>query len=275
MSRDRRLRRSRAARVRQIILAISLVVALGGLGAIFLRPERWAIEHVEFVWEGDGAHRASVAALRHLADVPEGTPMWRVYTPGVQRAVASHPWVRGAEVERVGPRTLRITVDEHEPVALLRAGRDLVYVDEHGTAFARAPVPAAPEDVDLPYLTGFDALAFSPAQPGAAPLAYNHPELQGAAIRGAIDLIARLDARALVSRREVSEITFVPTSGYTVYAGPSRLLFAPERFAEQVERLASLVAQGVDLHAPTEIDLGPSTVAVVRPIRPPAPATGE
>jgi cell division protein FtsQ len=239
-------------------------LGLASVGALLVaRPEQWLVEHVVI----EGQHHATTRELRHLADVPNGTTVWRLDLGAVARGVERHPWVRSAEARFEWPDTVRITVQEHVPVALLRTARGLMQVDEQGEPFLAASV----DDLDHPYLTGFgpelDAL---------------HPELSTVAIRDALRLLTALDERGLVGRSEVSEVAFDPDLGFTVFAGPARISFGPADLSGQLDRLAALVAAGLSLRSPTSVDLAPATVAVVRPLlgpvgsagAPPAPSPG-
>jgi cell division septal protein FtsQ len=237
------------------------------LAAATVRPELWLVRRVVV----EGEHVASEAAVRHLANLRNGTPIWRVYTPGVAAQVAAHPWIRSVHVDREWPDTVRIEVQEHQVAAVLHQRGQLVYVDRQGVPF----LAAAAGDLDYPHLTGFDEYTYVDATTSAPPSRYNHPDLVPAAIRAALLLVDLLDQRGLVARRDVSEIGFRPTTGFTVHAGPARVLFAADRFAPQLDRLEALVAAGVDLTSPVEVDLAPVTVAIVRPLPPLSPAVEE
>ncbi len=236
------VRISRALLVASIVAAVPLYV----LG----RPDLWFVERVAF----SGHHRATVAELRHLADLPNGTRVWEVDAPRITADVERHPWVRRASLSRPDWRTVHIEVEEHRPVALLHHGR-LLYVNEHGEAFLEAD----PNDLDYPNLTGI-----------APTLAEQHPRLPSVAVRRALALLRALDERGLVAREQVDEIHFSRTRGFTVHTRGSRLLFGLDGFDEQLDRLAVLLTSGtVDLDRPSYVDLGPRTVAIVRRLEAP------
>lgn len=243
-------RQRRRARARRSLAMVAVAAACVGFGLIAVRPEMWLVEQITF----DGHHHATAGELRHLANLPNGTPIWAVYPPAVERSVEAHPWVRDARVEVAWPSAVHIRVEEHEPAALLWDDGRLVYIDRQGAPF----LPATPDDLDYPHLTGF-------------PTGDAHPDLKRAAVRGALALIDQLDARGRVRREDVSEVAFRASSGFTVFAGPARILLAPERFEQQLDRLDRLAAGGVDLSAPVEIDLAPTRVAIVRDLNPPRP----
>lgn len=206
------------------------------------------IEHVAFV----GNERASAASLRHLVDVRNGTTLWGVDTRRAERGAEEHPWVKTARVRRKLPATLVVEVEEYEPVALLHSDR-LHYVDRSGAVF----LPARTDDLDHPVITGVDEA-----------LSRAHPLLPRLVVRDALWLLDALDTGGLVPRRRVSEVAFSRTRGFTLHlSGGTELRFGLEGLDRQVDRLGSLVAEGVDLDQPVLVDLAPATVAIVRPLQ--------
>ncbi|MCA9491650.1 MAG: FtsQ-type POTRA domain-containing protein [Myxococcales bacterium] len=228
------------------ILATGTFGALA-LGAVFAlaRPDLMMVEQVVF----DGQSRATVAELRHLMDLRNGTAPWEVDADALARAVERHPWVRSATVELRWPSELRVSVDERQAVALLRDGDDLLYVDDLGVPFLRA----AGGDLDLVHLTGM-----------GSELDELHPDLAPRAIRDALWLAGTLDREGLVARDRVSEVVFSRTSGFLVLTDRARLAFGPADLPAQVERLSVLVHQGLSLEEPRYVDLAPASVAIVR-----------
>lgn len=220
---------------------------------IWTRPDLLLVEHVVF----EGPVRATPAELRHVLDLSNGTPIWAVDDEALARAVERHPWVRDAEVVVEWPATVRVRVDEHVPVALLHDGDRLVYVDAEGEPFLGASSILSgglrAEDLDLPHLTGF-----------LPELRQLHPALLPLALDDALRLVDALDTRGLVPRDRVSEVAFRRTSGFRVVAGRAELVFGLADLDQQVDRLALLVQQGLDLEAPTHVDLAPASVALVR-----------
>lgn len=226
------------------VLSVLLVAQIVG-GWLAVRPERWLVERIEFV----GASRASVAELRHLVDIENGTTIWAVDLAAVEEGAANHPWVRRATARREWPDRVVIEVDEYRPVALLdRQG--LHYVDRDGTVF----LSARSDDLDHPILTGIDPK-----------LAEHHPDLPRLAIRDALYIVGALDERGLVSRDRVSEVGFDADRGFTVsIRGGARVLFGLEHTERQIERLSKLLDEGVNLDLKIIVDLAPESLAIVR-----------
>jgi cell division protein FtsQ len=220
-------------------------------GAAFLvaRPDLVLVEHLEFV----GADHADERALRHLADLQNGTSWWLADTEAVRRGVERHPWVRSATVERVWPDTLRVTVDERVPVALLAMDRTYV-LDEDGVPF----LVADGRELDLPLILGLDP-----------DLEARHPELPRLVLRDALWLVREIPARTGVAAESISSVTFSRGTGMSVSVGRSRVIFGLEGLSRQMDRLERLVRDSaVALDRPLLIDLAPATVAIVRPLEP-------
>jgi len=227
---------------------VTLTVPLVGALAV-IRPDMVVVEEVVF----DGSRRAGPAALRHLTDIRNGTTMFGVDLDEAARGVERHPWVRSARAFRSWPSTVVIEIEEYEPVALLHFD-GLHYLAVDGTAFAEA----SNDDLDYPSLTGIDLTLES-----------LHPDLPREAIEQALWLLVAVDERGLISREEISEISFSRTRGLTVHVDRSRLIFGLEDFDRQVDRLAMLLDRGdLDLSRPHVVDLAPASVAIVRPLKP-------
>jgi hypothetical protein len=230
------------------IIALTLTLPLVGAFAM-VRPDMLVVEEVAF----DGHRRAGPAALRHLAEIRNGTTLFGVDLDAAARGVERHPWVRSARAFRSWPAGVVIEVEEYEPVALLHFN-GLHYVSEDGVPFAEA----SNDDLDYPNLTGIDRTLES-----------LHPELPRQAIRNALWLLSTVDERGLLSRDEISEVSFSRTRGLTVHIHGSRVIFGLEAIGRQVDRLAMLLDRGeLDLSRPHVVDLAPSTVAIVRPLDP-------
>jgi len=227
---------------------MTLTVPLVGVLTV-VRPDMVVVEEVAF----DGPRRAGPAALRHLADIKNGTTMFGVDLDGAARGVERHPWVRSARAFRSWPGTVVIEVEEYDPVALLHFD-GLHYVAADGTPFAEA----SDDDLDYPSLTGIDLTLES-----------LHPDLPRRATKSALWLLQVVDERGLLSREEISEISFSRTRGYTVHIDGSRLVFGLDDMERQVDRLAMLLDRGdLDLSKPHVVDLAPTSVAIVRPLEP-------
>jgi hypothetical protein len=81
--------------------------------------------------EVDGCQAVQPENIRRLAGVAKGDPLLRVDLKEVRRKVVSHPSVKDATVVRELPDTLRISVRERAPTAVV-IGRKFALVDSEG-----------------------------------------------------------------------------------------------------------------------------------------------
>lgn len=222
--------------------------------AAIVRPDRMMVEEVRF----EGNERASWAELRHLVNVRNGSSIWRVDLDAISRGAAAHPWVKRARAVRRYPATIEVEVEEFQPVALLHFDSQFYYVDSSGAVF----LTATNDDLDYPIISGVDT-----------ELERRHPDLPGLVMADALWLLQTLDDRNLVSAQQVSEVSFSRTRGMTVqlrgssaHGRTAHILFGLGHFERQVQHLASLLDDGLDLTRPLSIDLAPAAVAIVRPL---------
>ncbi|MEO0326761.1 MAG: FtsQ-type POTRA domain-containing protein, partial [Myxococcota bacterium] len=97
------------------------------------------------------------AAVLRAAGVALGDNVFSHPPSAVREALEAHPWVAEAQVERRLPGTLRVSLAEHRPVALLLAGEDYL-VGEDASLFKRW---RAGDPADLPVVTGVDRRRFA------------------------------------------------------------------------------------------------------------------
>jgi cell division protein FtsQ len=79
--------------------------------------------------------------VRAAAAVEPGTPLVRLDVDAVAARVRELPRVAGVEVARVLPGTVRLTVDEREPVAVIKAAEGAHLVDVTGKDYATVVQP--------------------------------------------------------------------------------------------------------------------------------------
>lgn len=146
------MRREEKAKKARIPVSRSLggIGLVGGLvwSALWLQEEirtspRFAVSQIEV----DGQVHARPEALRALAAVSMGTNIFSVDLSQVRQRVGAHPWVAQAEVRRRLPRSLRVRIREHRPVALVR-GATLHFVDRQG-GFIKIYEPGDPADLPV------------------------------------------------------------------------------------------------------------------------------
>ncbi len=236
----------------RVVRGLAWGVGLIGLAFFALRPDRIVVERVVF----EGRQRAAVGELRHMADVENGTTLWSVNVDEVAANVARHPWVKAAKAERRWPDALVVRIEERTPKLLAAWGGTLYYVDEAGVPF----LVAEPDDLDHPVLIGLseelDAL---------------NPKLSWYVLHDTLWLLDALEARKLVPTGQVAQITFERTRGFTfTLKGGTRgrrtseILIVPGDYDRQLDHLARVLEEGVEIGAPVRIDVAPPRVALVR-----------
>lgn len=140
-SRRRFARRQWARRwltLRYVVVAVLAVVLVGGsLYAVYF-SDALSVDKVDVV----GARTISAADVETAAAVPTGGPLATVDLDAIEFRVRSLKAVRSVEVTRKWPDGVLITIQEREPVAVVRLGSDLQGVDVEGVPFRsykRAP----------------------------------------------------------------------------------------------------------------------------------------
>jgi cell division septal protein FtsQ len=245
---------ARARRVLGAGLAGAVAVTVVGLLAHEVaHGAAWEVYDVEVV----GNVRSTDIALRHLADIRDGTHLSQVDLRRAVQRVEKHPWVSRAEARRVFPSGVAIVVEEHEP-ALLLALDELWYVDARGEVFLKADSG----DLDYPILTGL-----SPA------VAAQHPQLARALLRHALDVVDAARGHETAGPEHISELRFDDATGFTlVLRTGTELVLGFDHIDERLGRLDRLVAAGFDPRTPQRLDLAGDRIAVATPLDRPAGA---
>lgn len=147
----RNQRRVNAQRMLKFLRNFALVAAVAG-GAV------WAWQHTQSApqfavrtIQVDGVVHTPMAALNLATGRYKGLNLFQIDIDRVQADLGGLGWVSRIDIEKKLPDTLRIKITERKPVALVRTGDRLLYVDEHGVGFAELS-PRAGND-DLPIIT--------------------------------------------------------------------------------------------------------------------------
>jgi len=131
------------------LLATGLVVA-ANLWKSDLKVKRVTIE---------GNRIVETAELTQLIKVPKNTQLQEIDLMAVRRDIMSHHFIKDAVVERDLPATLKVTVKERVPLAIINS-TEILYLDEDGVVL---PHSISKQLFDLPVLTGMpDGLALAP-----------------------------------------------------------------------------------------------------------------
>ncbi|MDU0294528.1 cell division protein FtsQ/DivIB [Saccharothrix longispora] len=136
---------SRRTVLRRRLVAILVLVGVTAFVVTVWFTPALGVREVEVA----GVVDLTEAQVREVAAIDEGTPLVQLDTRAVADRVHRLPRVAGVTVERVLPSTVRLTVDEREPVAVVKAADGAHLVDATGRDYA---VVASPPD-GVPELT--------------------------------------------------------------------------------------------------------------------------
>ena len=200
----------------------------------------------------EGNHHTSKVAVRHLADVQEGDPLLLVDLESVVDQVTEHPWIAEVSVRRSFPDVLIIELVEHEAVMLLHSpGGSLYRVNAEGEIF----VKARNEDLDLPLLTGVDS-----------ELIDHHGPIAARVVHVALELLGHVRDCDSLAEDDLSELHFDRRLGFTLrLRSGTEIVLGWGEASPLLNRLDVLVAGGLDLDHPIEVDLDLDGLAVVTP----------
>jgi len=189
----------------KIVLAFAVIAAGFWIWQHTQSDSRFAVKDVEIT----GAKHTPRAALASVTSGYTGTNLFKIDIARVQNDLRGLSWVSRIDIEKKLPNTLRINVTERTPVALVRAGDRIQYVDEQGVTFAEL----SPEvgDDDLPLIANADgvelqrAVTFVRALRTSDPLLYSRiSEVHPIAPRGFVMFDRELGAIVYANAEDVS-----------------------------------------------------------------------
>ena len=189
----RNQRRLNVQRTLIILRNVAVVAAIaGGATWAWQRTQsdaRFAVKTIEL----EGVKHTPMAALSVATDRYKGLNLFQIDIDRVQRDLGSLGWVSRIAIEKKVPDTLRIKITERAPVALVRSGDRLLYVDAAGVGFAELS-PSVGND-DLPIIT----------------------DAHGAELQRTVNLLGHLRAndRELYSR--ISEVWPIAPRGFALF----------------------------------------------------------
>lgn len=102
----------------------------------------------------EGNRIVEVNEILQLAQVKPGTPLYDLDLAAIRNNVVSNFFIKDAVVERDLPSTIRITVHERSPIAIINRA-DILYIDEEGVIL---PHSISKETFDLPILSGLPSI---------------------------------------------------------------------------------------------------------------------
>ena len=239
-----RTKEVRAARLRLATAAVGL--SLGTVIGLYLlwRAGAWALD--QFVFKND-AFAIRELEIRTDGSIPlEHLRRWAGVKPGdnllaldlnrVKSDLELSPLIQSVAVERVLPRTLKISVIEREPIARVKllqfqpgGGIGLVsyYLDDGGHVIQPTPArgdPIAPRAEALPVLSGVGVSELNPGRPVTVPR-----------ISAALRLIAEFEGSPMAGMVDLQSVDVSGTDLLQVITGQgSQITFAPDRLEDQL-----------------------------------------
>ncbi|MDG5976839.1 cell division protein FtsQ [Hydrogenophaga taeniospiralis CCUG 15921] len=137
--------------VTHVLVVLFAALCLGAFGTWLVRHPVWTVRAITV--HGDVAHQNAVTFRAQLASQMKSSLSGSFLTLDLQqvrRLFESVPWVRQAVVQREFPNRLRVTIEEHQPVAWWGPSGSGQLVNRLGEVF-----DASPDDSDgLPELIG-------------------------------------------------------------------------------------------------------------------------
>jgi cell division protein FtsQ len=143
--------------LRNIVFALAAAAALVWLYTHTQSDARFAVKNIEIA----GAVHTPRELLQARTRAYTGVNLFRLDIGAVQRDLQSLQWIRRINIEKKLPDTLRILLEEREPVALLRHQERLLYVDAEGVAFAELSSTVGDDDLPIISNAAGDELARS------------------------------------------------------------------------------------------------------------------
>lgn len=123
------------------------------LSSIFILGYDFLTQHDYFRAEKievDGIRRLTRQAVIDAARITKGANILSINLATTRKRLLAHPLIAEADVRRVFPSRIRLSVREHEPLAILDLGRQFV-INTRGNIF-REKGPSSRND--LPVITG-------------------------------------------------------------------------------------------------------------------------
>ncbi|MCH2109646.1 MAG: FtsQ-type POTRA domain-containing protein [Polyangiaceae bacterium] len=211
-----------------VALALSLGAGLSwGAWRYALATPRFAVQNIEV----EGVSRFHQDDILGLADLRRGRNLLTIDPSEAEFALVANPWIQRAYVSRRLPDTLKVVVEEHEPVALLQLGSEILIVDRDARPFKTW---AMGDPADLPFLTGVQLEALQRDR-GAE----MHRLRQG------LSLLIDYSKLGMAKKYSVQELHFEESGAVTLIAGESGLSFrlGESPWKEKLQRAAKVLRQ--------------------------------
>lgn len=188
----RNQRRIQMQRLLVILRNAGVAAVLGVIALLVWRhvqSSRFAVRNIEV----HGAQHTQRASIDAVTAQYIGLNLFQIDIARVQRDLGGLPWVSRIDIEKKIPDTLRINIAERKPVALVREGEILRYVDHAGVAFAELS-PSVGDD-DLPLIV----------------------DATGSELARGVVLLGELRAKDPKLYARISEVRPIPPHGFALF----------------------------------------------------------
>lgn len=247
--------------LKPLAAAVGLVALPVGLVAWVLTAPFFELRAVDVREMKGSPGRVSEASIRQALAPLQGQNLVRLPLAAAAARVRSNPWIASVEIAKELPDRLRVRISERKPIALLLAGRDLVFADADGRAIAPVGTPA---ELEAARKAGLLVVSF----PGAP-----HPFGMAAALKVAAEL-GRAEPNWAAKLAQI-EVLGEEDFRLRTDALPFPLLVKDGEVGPKVQRLVTLLPELARRYPKIEaVDLRFSRRIVVQPANsaPPSPA---
>lgn len=194
----------------KVVLALVIAVGAVGVGKLVERHLRTSPAFAARDLTVEGAERLSEGRVLEAAGLARGQNVFEVAPEEARERLEGHPWIAEASVTRRLPDTLRVTVREHRPAALVARDGVVYLVSEEGVVFKRAG-PGDP--ADLPVITGVDRGRF-----------VSDERWRSSLLREVVALLHDYRGAGLWRREPIGEVHVEADDGLSLYIGSDATL---------------------------------------------------
>ena len=113
-----------------VITAISVVLVFVTITAIYFAP----VLRVK-TFDVEGESNLGADEIIQTTEIVEGDNILRVDTGAAAHRIAKLPWIKSVTVSRSLPATLKILVEEHQPVGVVKDGATPALINKDGKIF--------------------------------------------------------------------------------------------------------------------------------------------
>jgi len=217
----------RLLRVGIALFSLTLFVIGGFFVTQFLMAsDIFRVEEITVI----GNKRLASQQVKVLSDIEKGVNIFDLDIDLIGRKIEENPWIATAEVQRIFPRQIVVTVSERQPVAIINLGY-LYYLDKKGEIFK---VLEASDSLDFPVITGFD---YEKAQ------CHNVKYVQ--ALKQIVALLDDIRNRPQFDLKQVSEIHRSHQGDLTLFTlrGGVRVKLGQGDYKKKLDRLEKIYAR--------------------------------